>query len=260
MNLHVEASGNPSNPTLVFLHGMSVSSWMWTEQVEALKGDYYCLAIDLPGNGESYQTEWKSFEDSAAQIAQIIRERSTTKTAHVIGLSLGAYVAIDVLRCHPDVVETVIVSGMTTRPLPNPRLMKAIGIPMYYLQKFAPVSLLFAKMMGLPSDIAPLFQRDSQRLSRQTIDRVYDVLLNYHLSTDLADRQQRVLAVAGDRENAAITETLHNFPHLIPNAAAALAPKSGHGWVGEHPDLFAAMIRAWVENKELPKELGMVIR
>jgi pimeloyl-ACP methyl ester carboxylesterase len=258
MTLHIETTGNRAHPTLVFLHGMSVSSWMWTEQVAALKDDYYCVAVDLPGNGESYQTEWVSFPDAAAQVAQVIRDCSRTGTAHLIGLSLGAYVAMDVLRFHPQVVESVLVSGMTTRPLPNPRLMKAIAIPIYYLQKFRPVTYLFAKMMGIPNETIPLIQRDSRRLKRETVNRVYDTLLHYTLSLELAGRTQRVLAVAGDREQKAITETLHNFTSVLPNAVTALAPKGGHGWVAEHPALFAQMIRAWVTGGELPRELGRV--
>jgi pimeloyl-ACP methyl ester carboxylesterase len=54
VTLYTDSKGPSDAPTIVFLHGMSVSSWMWTQQVEGLADRYHTLAIDLPGNGESY--------------------------------------------------------------------------------------------------------------------------------------------------------------------------------------------------------------
>jgi len=55
---------NPANPAIVFLHGLGVSSWMWNEQVEGLQADYYCVRIDLPENGESYQVPASAVHDA----------------------------------------------------------------------------------------------------------------------------------------------------------------------------------------------------
>jgi pimeloyl-ACP methyl ester carboxylesterase len=93
MSLHVHETGSPNAPTIVFLHALGLSSWMWTDQINELQKDYHCLAIDLPGNGESYQTEWHSFADTAAQVATIIRAKASSGKAHVVGLSLGGFTA-----------------------------------------------------------------------------------------------------------------------------------------------------------------------
>jgi pimeloyl-ACP methyl ester carboxylesterase len=119
MSLHVHESGSPNAPTIVFLHALGLSSWMWNEQITALQANYHCLAIDLPANGESYQTEWRSFADTAAQIAPIIREKAVAGKAHVVGLSLGGFAALHLLRDHADVVDSMVISGVATKPSPT---------------------------------------------------------------------------------------------------------------------------------------------
>jgi hypothetical protein len=41
----------------------------------------------------------------------------------------------------------------------------------------------------------------------------------------------------------------------MPNAQGRIAPGLGHGWNVEAPNLFNAMLRAWMTNTPLPKAL-----
>ena len=51
--LYTSVHGDPSHPTILFLHGGGGAGWMWQPQVEALKEDYYLLVPDLPEHGRS---------------------------------------------------------------------------------------------------------------------------------------------------------------------------------------------------------------
>lgn len=50
---HFVESGDRSDPTLVFLHGLPDSWWQWHYALEHLSQRYHCLAIDLKGYGQS---------------------------------------------------------------------------------------------------------------------------------------------------------------------------------------------------------------
>lgn len=50
---HLVEAGDPSAPTVVFLHGVPDSWWQWHYAIESLAGQYHCLAIDLKGYGQS---------------------------------------------------------------------------------------------------------------------------------------------------------------------------------------------------------------
>lgn len=50
---HYVEAGDPSAPTVVFLHGVPDSWWQWHYALESLSDKYHCVAIDLKGYGQS---------------------------------------------------------------------------------------------------------------------------------------------------------------------------------------------------------------
>jgi pimeloyl-ACP methyl ester carboxylesterase len=252
MNLATNEVGPREAPTLLFLHGLGVSSWMWTEQVEALQDRYHCLTVDLPGSGDSYQQPWISFADTAVHLAALIRERASGQRAHVVGLSLGSYTALRLLADHPDVVLSMIVSGVSVRPLSG--IYRALTPLMAAVYGWDWLINLSAKMMQLPEEAAVLFRRDSKRLTPETIKRTYAEVMTFTLPEVLTTRTQPILAVAGDKEARPVLDSLPDF-RRVPSAVAAIAPNAHHTWNAEHPALFADMIAAWVEGKALPSAL-----
>lgn len=258
MSLHVQSTGAENAAAIVFLHGLGVSSWMWTEQVTALSQDYHCLTIDLPGNGESYRETWHSLADSAAQVAAIIRAQSANGKAHVVGLSLGGYVTLQLLADHPDVVETVVISGVSGKPLTPRWFYKGMVMAVSPLMHWQPYINMNIKLMNLPADAASLFTRDNKRVSSNNMRRLFNEITDFVLPPELNGRTQRLLAVAGTAETKAVREGVQHFPTVIPNATAALAPNAHHGWNGEFPQLFTDMVREWVEGQPLPEALERV--
>ena len=127
MNLKIDEYGIGNAPAIVLLHGLGVSSWMWHDQMEALRENFHILAIDLPGNGDSYEVEWESFGKTAVLLADIIRHHAANRQAHVVGLSLGGYAALHLLEAHSDVVLSMIVSGVSIRPLVRPSFVKPLA-------------------------------------------------------------------------------------------------------------------------------------
>lgn len=255
MSLYVYRAGSTSAPTIVFLHGSGVSSWMWNEQITALQSQYQCVAVDLPGNGESYQSEWLSFADTADQVAAIIREVSANGKAHVVGLSLGGYTGLYLLQRHADVIESVLVSGVSAKPFPNIwrwRLLLGIMQPLMTWDAF--ISLQ-AKMLHLPQEVMPLYKRDNKRMSREGFHRIYNEVLKFELPEFSHQQAIPLLAVAGDQENQIIKDSLKDFVNRKHNTAAALVPNAHHGWTGEHPHLFTNTVTAWIQQRPLPAEL-----
>ncbi len=258
MTLHVTHTGSPNAPTIVFLHGLGVSSWMWTEQVRDLSADFHCLTIDLPNAGGSIQMPWISFADSARQVAAIIAEQVPGGKAHLVGLSLGGYVGLQVLRDAPQVVESLMISGVAGQPIGASFFNRAVMRLLLPLNKVDPFIWLMGKVMNLPAEAIPYFQRDSKQMNLDGVRRMYDEVLNYDLASAFDRCDARVLALAGDKEVGAIVQGLPHFAAVMPNAVMAYAPNAHHAWNGEHPQLFADTIRAWVTGQPLPAALKPV--
>ena len=251
---------SPADPatTIVFLHGLGLGSWMWQAQVEALRAHYHCLTIDLPGNGESYAVPWLSMADSAAQVADIIQQQGMGERAHVVGLSLGGYVAMQLLANHPTVVESMVVSGINVRPYTVPWFWRTLFTEMVPLMKRESVLQSNAKKMGLTDEMIPLMARDMNRVSKLTYARVFNETFRQSMPPIFSERMQRVLGVAGDQEDQPIRDGLADFSLFLPNGQAAIVANAHHVWNGQHAQLFTEMIRSWVENEPLPSALKVV--
>lgn len=254
MTLKIFEYGTVGQPTILFLHGLGVSSWMWQDQIEALQDRYHLLAIDLPGNGESYREGWVSFADTAVTIAHIIRDRATSGQAHVVGLSLGGYTALTLLANHPELVLSALVSGVTIRPFPQTLAYKLMPKLMSRIMGWSLTINLMSRVMQLPPEAKPLYRRDSKNLTPQTILRIYDEVLNFTLPAQLSERRPRLLAVAGEKEAKLVLESLPDF-HAVETAVTAVIPNAHHGWNGEFPGLFTEMIERWVEERPFPPAL-----
>src|SRR4051812_27633654 len=66
-------TGKPDAPVLVMGHGLLFSTTMWRHQIEVLRADYRCIAIDWRGQGATPPTDGgydmdTLFEDTAALI------------------------------------------------------------------------------------------------------------------------------------------------------------------------------------------------
>src|SRR3974390_1946208 len=111
MALYAQEFGPAHAPTIIFLHGGGVGGWMWRPQIAQLQAEYHLLVPDLPEHGQSSEVKPMTLQKAAAQWAGWIRVRAHGGRAHVVGLSLGAQTAIELLSQSPDVVERVIASG-----------------------------------------------------------------------------------------------------------------------------------------------------
>ncbi len=75
------------------------------------------MVPDLPGHGDSVDIRLTSIEDAANRVAELIREKAHGGKAHVVGLSLGAQVAVYLLAQSPELVDHAVVSSALLKPM-----------------------------------------------------------------------------------------------------------------------------------------------
>ena len=116
MDLHVKEIGKNNRETIVFLHAGTSSGWMWNKHLEILN-NYHCMVPDLPEHGQSIEVKPFTMEDAAQRIIDLIKERAHGGKAHVVGLSLGSQVAVQMLSMTPEVVDHAVITGTLTREI-----------------------------------------------------------------------------------------------------------------------------------------------
>lgn len=250
MTLYFHAAGDPSAPAIVFLHGAGIAGWMWEPQVAALSPRFRCIVPDLPGHGESKTVAWVSIADTATQVAQIIHEQAQGK-AHVVGLSLGAQVVLQMLNDHPEVIDHAIMSGMRLVRSRLAERLIGLNAPLMRVEWLVRATA----QRSVPVEYVERFVAEAKGESPATLTKVAKDSLIFTLPVNLAEARSRSLVVAGARELAMIKDSLPIAVKALPDAQSRVAPNADHVWNMQNAALFNRMIEAWVTDQPLPVEL-----
>jgi pimeloyl-ACP methyl ester carboxylesterase len=258
MQLYVHETGNPDAPAIVFLHGIGASGWMWKQQVSALS-DFHCLAVDLPGHGKSNEIPWVSLKDTASQISDIIQSRSANGRAHVVGFSLGGYIALVLLDNYAQTVERAIISGVTASPMPNRIFLR----PQLWLTSVLWKQNWFVKSIARSYNLSPDMEADLTNNIRLTSMEAYKAIsreaVEFTVPASLSSVDVPTLIVAGGDETKIIKDAVADIRQMMPKGQGYLATGLGHGWNVQNPRLFNAMVRAWITDGPLPHALQSVV-
>lgn len=245
--LAFEESGTPGAQSVVLLHGVGAAGWMWWRLTPAL-ADLRCLKVDLPGHGRSAAVPWRSLADTADAVAAVIAERATAGRAHVVGLSLGGYVALELVRRHRGVVDRVVVSGVTAEPMPGRAFAALQGwvYPALMRQPDYARRLARASLPDGPPEARAAMVEALAAMSPESYRVIVRELAPYRLPGDLAHIRTPVLVAAGSRDSRVIRDSVEAIPRVMPTARGLLVPGVGHAWPVEAAALFADTVRSWL--------------
>lgn len=96
-------------PVLLFAHGLLWGTHLYDKQVEHFKSSYRCIAFDFRGQGKSEVTKSGYDMDSLAEDAIALLEALEISKCHLVGLSMGGYVAQRVALKRPDLLHSLIL-------------------------------------------------------------------------------------------------------------------------------------------------------
>ncbi len=243
---HLEFDGSDS--TILFLHGGNVAGWMWGQQVPAFT-DHRILVPDFPGFGASNDEPWESMAATADGLAALLDGTA----AHVVGLSLGSSVAVELAARHPHLVTSLFLASAQLAP-PRRRDMATARLLLKFWEQRGFWSNL-ARSYGLRGEDADLFIETGLGIRRETAEAIYAEVRRGVPAATLDAVRAPALAVAGEKDSPAITRASLAIA-ADHGWGAAIAPGMHHQWNIENVELFNRSLRAWVERGEVAPELG----
>ena len=97
-------------PPLVFVHGLGAESLNWVPAMLDMRHQFHVYAIDLLGHGDSQKPDIAySIEQQSEMLRQFLATQNI-KSADVVGVSMGGWVALKLAIEHPEVVNRLVVA------------------------------------------------------------------------------------------------------------------------------------------------------
>ena len=242
---------NPdSSSSILLIHGAFSDKDDWDIVTPHLQG-YHLLVPDLPGHGDSRHITPFSKPNAARLVAHLIRTKAKDRRAHIIGLSLGAHVAIELACSYPEVVDVVFVSGFGVF---QPSLFSTYLPQLFWLnqriENRVPRSLIRWAMDGTnirSGAIAP-----SLELCRQICGPLQGQQEHIWPSPWPA---RTLIVAAGKGGLVPSNDSLEDAAKLAEigqqanaHTAAYTNKRMRHPWSRQAPELFAQLAVAWFEE------------
>ncbi|PYE50985.1 alpha/beta fold hydrolase [Deinococcus yavapaiensis] len=254
MSLFTLEHGPIDAPSVLFLHGAGVSSWMWNDTMRALP-QLHGLAPDLPGLGKNSSVGPFEVTRAARLLTTFIEERAMDGRAHVVGHSLGGAVAAQLTAVAPHVVRSVTLIGVTAQPLKFERLLVAATLALGPLMRHAKVIDAQAKALGVPFEARAQFEADQRALTGDVLKAVMREGARFCVPDELRRVNVPVLALVGAREAAVNRTSAVELVRGMRRGRALSVPGGGHAWLARQPDLLVRTLVSFWADDALPDEL-----
>ncbi|KAF2801355.1 alpha/beta-hydrolase [Mytilinidion resinicola] len=251
---------NPTGkPTILLIHGSFSTGHDWDPVIFHLRKTttYHILAPDLPAHGRASALPF-TVASASSHLATLITNEAHDGKAHIVGLSMGAYVAAHLASHYPDCCPTVFATGFNIRD-PSPSFLAPIAPSVFWGMQSA-TDLLPRSVVewAIDADL-PVSQKGV--VTKALCAEILKMLEPASVKENVGVVRARMLVVAamksgivpsGDR-----VEDARGVVELAREGAGTgeirVVKHAGmrHAWNRQDPDLFARAVVAWVERAEV---------
>ena len=244
-------SGGPDDAaTVVFLHGATLDHRAWHPQTDALRRRFRVVAPDLRGHGAS--TGRFDF-DTAVQDVLALLDHLPGPPVVLVGLSLGANIAQEVIRRRPDLVGGLVAADTTCNTADRHPLAATTTIAALRVQALW-AGNEFARQAARATATDPEVQHyvlevNAHRSNEETID-ILTCLLTNALRPDPSYRLPvPALLVHGQLDHIGdIATDMRGWAHREPLARYAVIPDAGHASNLDNPAVFTNLLVEFIDQ------------
>ena len=249
VRLHYESEG--SGAPLLFVHGLGSSTRDWFEQVGPFAEHYRVLRVDLRGHGRSDRPEGPYHMAMFARDVAVLLRRLDAAPAHVVGLSMGGMVALQLALDAPALVRSLVVVNSAA----DMRLRTWADV-WFYLSRRTAVQVLGMRRVGQLIARRLFVKPDQEKLRREFIRRwaendrqgylwSVDAIMGWSVEDRLASITAPTLLVSSTHDYTPVSEK-NRIAARMPRAEIEVVEDTRHALPVERPDAFNAIVEAFL--------------
>jgi len=250
--LHYEVTGK-GEPVL-FIHGLGSSGRDWEMQVDFFSQNYQVVVFDLRGHGESDKPAGPySIPLFAANTAGLM-EALGIAPAHVVGISLGGMIALQLAVDRPELVKSLVVVNS------GPEfVVRTFKERLAVLQRFLIARLLGMRKMGevLSQRLLPKPEHEALRAIfvqrwAENDPRAYRDAMRAIVGWSVAGRLGEIdiptLVIAADQDYTPVAAK-EAYVAKMPRAELVVIRDARHAVTVERPAEFNAVVAAFLARQ-----------
>jgi len=225
---------------LVLVPGLLCDSALWAHQAQYLADIADVRVADVTAH------------DSVAALARDVLDRAPERFA-LAGLSMGGYVAFEILRQAPERVERLCLVDTTARPdTPEQVERRQALIKLARMGKFKGVTPRLLPLLIHPDRledpaVAGVVLQMAERVGRDAFCRQQTAILTRPDSRpDLASIRVPTLCIGGREDALTPPDRVAEIAGGIPGGRVAIIERCGHLAPLEQPEATTALMRLWL--------------
>jgi pimeloyl-ACP methyl ester carboxylesterase len=259
-SLYYEDTGPAeTGETIAFMHGLLWSTELFAPQIAALRTRYRCVAWDHRGQGRSAADHRHCIgielvtQDAIAMLEQL------GPPAHLVGLSMGGFVAMRIAARRPELVRSLILIETSADPEPlenvkRYRLLSAVTRtlgPRVVARRVAPI-MLGRAILEDPARRAQLARFIELMTGRRDVWRaVHGVIDRAGIHDELGRIRAPTLVVVGDQDVATPRPKAERIVAAIAGARLEVIARAGHSSTVEEPTAVTTAIDRFIASRSV---------
>jgi len=264
MPINVWSGGTQSEHSapVLLLHSLFFSGEMFSEVVSRFANTHTCFAPTFRGQGSVSRGV---HAPTVRQLAMDILEWLAIEEVgpvHLVGSSMGGYVAMEMMRINSDCLTSLVLSCCTGEEEKDPERFAEL---VSYLASgpHADTGERLSKLMfGADSLSAPNagVQQWTRRFAKtpESMAQVVECMFAHPDYKDvLSAYRGPALLIAGAQDRAKSAKDMYAIASLVPQARTVVMERVGHTPAIEDPDAFAELLKSFIDSVEARTTLEM---
>jgi pimeloyl-ACP methyl ester carboxylesterase len=233
----------PAPPILLLLPGLLCDARLWRDQIEAMSPTTRCIVADLTQD-----------DNLAAMAARALDPVPGEARIALAGLSMGGYVAIEIMRRAPARIARLALMDTSARADTPEQSRRRRGLlALSNSGNFRGVTPRLLPQLLHPTRVdGPLgeeVREMAERVGRDAFQRQQRAILARPDSRpDLPAIRIPTLVAVGEQDILTPPELAEEMAALIPGASLARIPDAAHLPPMETPDAVLHLFRAWLAD------------